>query len=98
MRISSEKASVEKLRRLASMVEKLKQLEETERLEASLIEFFKAAWPEFDPAPYVHGWHLDAIAEHLEAIARGQIRKLLVNISPRHSKTLLASVAFPAWL
>ena len=78
--------------------ERLKLLEETERLEASLIEFFQAAWPEFDPAPYVHGWHLDAIAEHLEAVSYGQIRKLLINVPPRHSKTLLASVAWPAWL
>lgn len=72
--------------------------EETERLEASLIEFYKAAWPVFDPAPYVHGWHLEAIAEHLEAVAKGQIRKLLITVPPRHSKTLMASVVFPAWI
>lgn len=80
------------------MVERLKALEEAERLEASLIEFHKAAWPVFDPAPYVHGWHLDAIAEHLEAVSRGDIRKLLINIPPRHSKTLLASISWPAWI
>jgi len=72
--------------------------EDAERLEASLIEFHKAAWPVFDPAPYVHGWHLDAIAEHLEAVSRGEIRKLLINIPPRHSKTLLASISWPAWI
>lgn len=71
--------------------------EDAERLENSLIEFHKAAWPVFDPAPYVHGWHLDAIAEHLEAVSRGEIRKLLINIPPRHSKTLLASISWPAW-
>jgi hypothetical protein len=36
-------------------------------LETSLAKFFRAAWPHFDPAPYTHGWHIDAIAEHLEA-------------------------------
>jgi len=87
---------------LQSLEQRLKReldrREEIKRLEGSLIEFFRAAWPEFDPAPYVHGWHLEAIAEHLEAVSYGQIRKLLVNIAPRHSKTLLTSVAWPAWL
>jgi predicted phage terminase large subunit-like protein len=46
----------------------------------------------------VDGWHLHAIAEHLEAVSRGEIRKLLVCMPPRHSKTLLASVIWPAWL
>jgi hypothetical protein len=36
-------------------------------LENCLAEFFKAAWPHFDPAPYTHRWHIDAIAERLEA-------------------------------
>lgn len=71
---------------------------ERARLQASFMEFFKAAWPAMDTSVYCHGWHLEAIAEHLEAVARGQIRKLLVNVPPRHSKTLLASVAWPAWL
>ena len=79
------------------MVEHLKLREETERLEGSLIEFFRAAWPEFDPAPYVHGWHLEAIAEHLEAVSYGKIRKLLINVPPRHAKTLLSSVAWQDW-
>lgn len=51
-----------------------------------------------DPAPFVGGWHLEAIAEHLQAVAEGQIRKLLINVPPRHSKTLITSVAFPAWV
>ncbi len=72
--------------------------EEIRTLESSLIEFYKAAWYEFDPAPYVHGRHLEAIAEHLEAVSRGEVRKLLINIAPRHSKSLLVSVAWPAWI
>lgn len=73
-------------------------LEEIERLESSLIEFYKAAWETIDPAPYVDGWHLHAIAEHLEAVSTGQIRKLLITVPPRHSKTLMCSVIWPAWL
>jgi predicted phage terminase large subunit-like protein len=72
--------------------------DEVRRLEGSLIEFYKAAWEVMDPAPYQHNWHLDAIAEHLEAISYGWIRKLCINLPPRHSKTLLVSVCWNAWL
>jgi len=64
----------------------------------SLIAFHKAAWREIDPAPYSANWHLDAIAEHLEAVTRGEIRRLLINIPPRCSKSLLTSVSWPAWV
>ncbi len=48
----------------------------------------ETAWPILEPAtPFVPGFHLDAIAEHLEAITRGQIRKLLINIPQRHMKS-----------
>ena len=83
---------------MVSATKRLRLLEEKEQLEADLIEFHKAAWEHMDPAPYVHGRHMDAIAEHLEAIAYGHIRKLLVNIAPRHCKSLLVSVSFPAWI
>jgi hypothetical protein len=63
------------------------QLNERERCEGSLIEFFAAAWPEFDPAPVKINWHHEVIAEHLEAVTRGEIRKLLISVPPRCSKT-----------
>jgi predicted phage terminase large subunit-like protein len=50
-----------------------------------------------DSAPFVPGWHIDAIAEHLEAITRGQIRNLLITIPPRHTKSTIVSVAWPSW-
>jgi predicted phage terminase large subunit-like protein len=47
--------------------------------------------------PFVPGWHVDAIIEHLEAVTRGQIRNLLINVPPRHMKSLLVAVLWPAW-
>jgi hypothetical protein len=46
---------------------------------------------------YVHGWHIDAICEHLEAVSLGQIFNLLINMPPRHMKSLLVSVFWPTW-
>jgi hypothetical protein len=64
----------------------------------SLGEFVRQAWPVVEPStPFVPGFHIDAIIEHLEAVTRGQIRNLLINVPPRHMKSLLVSVFWPAW-
>lgn len=64
----------------------------------SFREFVVQAWPIIEPhTPFVPGWHIDAIIEHLEAVTRGDIRNLLINVPPRHMKSLLVSVLWPAW-
>src|SRR5580692_6538037 len=61
-------------------------------------EFVRQAWHVIEPStPFVPGWHIDAIVEHLEAVTRGEIRNLLINVPPRHMKSLLVSVFWPAW-
>lgn len=65
--------------------------------EQDLETFLQRAWPSFDPSPFSSNWHVSAIAEHLMAVSRGEIRKLLINVSPRAGKTNLLAVAFPAW-
>ena len=69
------------------------------RAERDFLDFVRQAWHVVEPgAPFVPGKHIEAIAEHLEAIAAGDIRKLLINIPPRSAKSLLCSVFFPAWM
>jgi predicted phage terminase large subunit-like protein len=63
----------------------------------SLYEFYKAAWRFIDPAPWKDSWAIDAIAEHLQAVVDGKIRRLIINCPPRIGKSSLTSVAFPAW-
>lgn len=66
--------------------------------EDSLHAFMRQAWNIVEPgSEFVDGWHLHAICEHLEAVARGDLRKLIVNIPPRHCKSLLVSVFFFCW-
>ena len=61
-------------------------------------EFVRQAWTVVEPStPFVPGFHIDAIIEHLEAVTRGEIRNLLINVPPRHMKSLLVSVFWPAW-
>ena len=68
-----------------------------ELAERHLSEFLKQMWVSIDPHKYVHGWHIDAISEHLEAVLNGEIKRLLINIPPRHMKSIGFSVGFPAW-
>ena len=42
-------------------------------------------------------WHVEVIAAKLTAVRQGRIRRLIINLPPRHLKSLLASIAFPAW-
>lgn len=69
---------------------------QAELCKRSLKTFVVTFWPVIEPAPFQDGWYIDAICEHLEAVANGQIRQLLINLPPRHSKSLLA-VFFSAW-
>jgi predicted phage terminase large subunit-like protein len=76
----------------------LKELIQAEKASRSLYEFSKQAWPVLEPAtPYKDGWHLQAIAEHLEACIDGRIRNLVINVPPRHSKSLTTAVFWTAW-
>ena len=65
--------------------------------ERSLVEFTREFWHYIDPVPFRTNWHIEAIGEHLEAVSRGEIRRLLINIPPRHCKSSLVSVMWPAW-
>lgn len=61
-------------------------------------DFARRAWPIVEPArPFVPNAASDAIAEHLQAVGDGQIRRLLVAVSPGVGKSTFASVLFPAW-
>src|SRR5215510_6228127 len=58
--------------------------------EARLVDFIALAWSVLEPPsrPFVRGWHVEAIAEHLEAVTSGDIRRLLVSIPPGCMKSL----------
>jgi predicted phage terminase large subunit-like protein len=64
----------------------------------TLAGFVREAWHVLEPGnPYIHGWHIDAICEHLQAITDGRLTRLLINVPPGFSKSLLVSVFWPAW-
>ena len=64
----------------------------------TLIGFVREAWKILEPeATFVEGWVIKAICDHLEAVTRGEIQFLLINVPPGMMKSLLVSVFWPAW-
>lgn len=71
---------------------------ERELCRRSLAEFAKRAWRVLEPAAQLKwGWALDAICLHLEAVTKGEITRLLMNVPPGSMKSLLTGVIWPAW-
>lgn len=67
--------------------------------EHSLAEFGRQAWHIIEPGrPFEDGWHIETIGEHLKAMANLEIRNLIINIPPRHMKSILGCVLFPSWV
>ena len=73
----------------AILLDALQREEDRRKAETSLYEFVKQSWPVVEPGvEFVDSWHIRVICEHLEAVSKGDIRRLLINIPPRHSKSL----------
>jgi len=71
-------------------------LEESKK---SLAVFARAMWKVVEPKQeYVHNWHIEDICYHLEAVSKFEIQNLLINMPPRHMKSMLTCVMWPAWV
>ena len=61
--------------------------------------FAHRAFLELNPQTrFESNWYLEVLAAKLDDVRRGRCRRLIINIPPRHLKSHMASIAFPAWL
>src|ERR1700733_9511222 len=68
-------------------------------LRNSLRLYIRQAWHVVEPSTvYLENWHIDLIAEHLEAVTFGQIKRLLINMPPRYAKSTCVSIMWPTWV
>ena len=72
---------------------RLAQLEKVDDCQNNFLNFVNAMWPDF-----ILGTHHEIITKKLEQIANGDIRRLIINMPPRHTKSEFASFLFPAWM
>src|SRR5215467_13148317 len=80
------------------MIEELTRADYDALLRQEFARFAERCFYELNPqAELALNWHLDVIAAKLTAVREGKIRRLIINLPPRHLKSLMASIAFPAW-
>ena len=67
-------------------------------LRTDFASFAQHCFHELNPRTlFAPGWYHDIIAAKLEAVRAGRSRRVIINMPPRHLKSHLASVCFPAW-
>ena len=83
----------EELATVAPMLERLSTLEDRDDRSSNYMSFVKHVWPQF-----IEGRHHKIYAEKLQAVADGKLKRLIINMPPRHTKSEFASYLFPTWL
>ena len=80
------------------MIKDLSPREYDAILRSDLGYFAERCFYDLNPqAPFLSNWHIEVIAAKLAAVAQRKSRRLIIALPPRHLKSLIASIAFPAW-
>ena len=77
---------------MMNMFEVYKQSLNIEQAQGDFMAFVGEMWPGF-----IHGRHHKVMARKFEEIAEGKIKRLIINMPPRHTKSEFASYLLPAW-
>ena len=80
------------MRVLDAQLVKLEKLKERELCQDKFIKFTEKVWPTF-----ISGAHHKRMAEAFERVAKGECKRLIINMPPRHTKSEFASYLLPAW-
>ena len=84
--------SPEKQAEILELLELYENAKDKEDCRESFLSFVKRVWPAF-----IAGRHHEIMANAFERVARGELKRLIVNMPPRHTKSEFASYLFPAW-
>ena len=72
---------------------KLNEKTKQSKVHDSFLDFVRHVWPEF-----IEGKHHKRIADKFNKLAQGKIKRLIINMPPRHTKSEFASFLLPAWM
>jgi predicted phage terminase large subunit-like protein len=95
--MSKKRSQIDKIKFLDQEIEFLLNQQKYLNASNSLYDFLKVGFDYVEPNEFRDSRLVGALCEHLEAIMSGQIKRLIINISPRTIKTLLTGVYFPAY-
>jgi len=79
-------------RKLDAQLDSYMRLSEQEKAKKSFMEFVKRVWPSF-----IGGRHHVRMARAFERVTNGELKRLIINMPPRHTKSEFASYLLPAW-
>ena len=80
------------------LLDAVKEARKMRQAEESLADFAIQSWHILEPSTELKwGWAMEAICDHLEAVTRGEVKRLLMNVPPGSMKSLLTGVLWPAW-
>src|SRR4051795_3696192 len=84
------------MRRTSIMTDRARLLRALLRHDLSV--FSRKVFATLEPGTaYQHNWHIDHLCWQLSRVARGELRRLIINVPPRSMKSITVSVAFTAW-
>jgi len=78
--------------RAAELISQIEEAQKIEKAQSTFMGFVGHMWPAF-----IEGRHHKIMAEAFEKIARGELKRLIINMPPRHTKSEFASYLLPAW-
>ena len=81
------------MKEILQLQERLDLLNARESCRDSFMEYIRHIWPSF-----IEGEHHRLIADKLTRVAKGELKRLIVNMPPRHTKSEFASIYFPSWM
>jgi predicted phage terminase large subunit-like protein len=87
-----EKLDPAEYEKLLVQVDEYRRALEREKSQKNFMEYVKSVWPGF-----VHGRHHVLMAKKFEEIAAGKVKRLIINMAPRHTKSEFASYLLPSW-
>ncbi len=90
--VDSGKLSEADMRTLEAQLVHLEKLKQRELAQTRFLKFVEKVWPTF-----IGGRHHARMADAFERVARGEIKRLIINMPPRHTKSEFASYLLPAW-
>ena len=79
-------------REILALIEELEEAESKEEARDGFMPFIKRVWPAF-----IEGRHHKIMGDAFERVARGELKRLIINMPPRHTKSEFASYLLPAW-
>ena len=97
MNLTSVQAKINQLpsneqQELLALVEELEEAKQREAAQTDFLHFVKTMWPAF-----IEGEHHKIMAKAFEKVAEGELKRLIINMPPRHTKSEFASYLLPSW-